>query len=192
LPLGAIHALEDRSPAASFAILSAVHGICSEQHAPAISFCSCRTITRRIVTSETAPTMAEVRDKGVNLKNPHSLFPTFTMATDRPWRPGISRRYRNLQQHDLYRLSIRAAGDTVVPFIENDAVLGDVDEHFGGDYLNEETTEDGRGRASARGDRKVGPTLLFDHTDRATSRPAFDRDRRFPPGGKTGVPLQMK
>ena len=31
------------------------------------------------------------------------------------------------------------AGDTVVPFIENDAVLGDVDEHFKGDYLNEET-----------------------------------------------------
>ena len=31
------------------------------------------------------------------------------------------------------------AGDTVVPFIENDAVLGDIDEHFSGDYLNEET-----------------------------------------------------
>jgi len=31
------------------------------------------------------------------------------------------------------------AGDTVVPFLENDAVLGDVDEHFNGDYLNEET-----------------------------------------------------
>ncbi len=34
----------------------------------------------RIVTPETAPAMAEVRDKGVNFKNPHSLFPTFTMA----------------------------------------------------------------------------------------------------------------
>ena len=32
------------------------------------------------VTRETAPAMAEVRDKGVNFKNPHSLFPTFTMA----------------------------------------------------------------------------------------------------------------
>src|SRR5260370_3283300 len=32
------------------------------------------------VTPETAPAMAEVRDKGVNFKNPHSLFPTFTMA----------------------------------------------------------------------------------------------------------------
>src|SRR5271165_7233469 len=32
------------------------------------------------VTPETAPAMAEVRDKGVNFKNSHSLFPTFTMA----------------------------------------------------------------------------------------------------------------
>src|SRR3984893_16889491 len=32
------------------------------------------------VTPETAPAMAEIRDKGVNFKNPHSLFPTFTMA----------------------------------------------------------------------------------------------------------------
>ena len=27
-----------------------------------------------------APTMAAIRDKGVNFKNPHSLFPTFTTA----------------------------------------------------------------------------------------------------------------
>ena len=32
------------------------------------------------VTPETAPAMAELRDKGVNFKNPHSMFPTFTMA----------------------------------------------------------------------------------------------------------------
>jgi predicted AlkP superfamily pyrophosphatase or phosphodiesterase len=34
----------------------------------------------RIVTPQTAPTMAEIRDKGVNFKNSHSLFPTFTTA----------------------------------------------------------------------------------------------------------------
>src|SRR3954463_16254935 len=32
------------------------------------------------VTPETAPTMAAIRDQGVNFANPHSLFPTFTMA----------------------------------------------------------------------------------------------------------------
>src|SRR5262249_40192643 len=32
------------------------------------------------VTPEATPAMAAVRDKGVNFANPHSLFPTFTMA----------------------------------------------------------------------------------------------------------------
>jgi predicted AlkP superfamily pyrophosphatase or phosphodiesterase len=31
-----------------------------------------------MVSEETAPTMAAIRDKGINFKNPHSLFPTFT------------------------------------------------------------------------------------------------------------------
>src|SRR6266566_5256676 len=34
----------------------------------------------RIVTPQTAPTMADIRDKGVHFKNSHSLFPTFTTA----------------------------------------------------------------------------------------------------------------
>ena len=32
------------------------------------------------VTPETAPTMAAIRDQGVNFKNSHSIFPTFTMT----------------------------------------------------------------------------------------------------------------
>src|ERR1700736_2606074 len=32
------------------------------------------------VTPESAPTLATIRDQGVNFKNPYSLFPTFTMA----------------------------------------------------------------------------------------------------------------
>ena len=33
-----------------------------------------------IVSPETAPAMADVRDRGVNFKNSHSMFPTFTTA----------------------------------------------------------------------------------------------------------------
>ena len=32
-----------------------------------------------IVTPQTAPAFSEIRDKGVNFANSHSLFPTFTM-----------------------------------------------------------------------------------------------------------------
>src|SRR2546423_13055528 len=34
----------------------------------------------KIVTPQTAPALAALRDKGVNFKNSHSLFPTFTTA----------------------------------------------------------------------------------------------------------------
>lgn len=34
--------------------------------------------------------------------------------------------------------TVAPAGDTVTPFIENDQVIGDIDEHFAGNYLNED------------------------------------------------------
>ena len=48
-------------------------------------------------------------------------------------------------------------------------MLFDVDEHFDGDYLNEETILKAARRAgfSTAAIGKLGPTLIFDHTDRA-------------------------
>jgi hypothetical protein len=83
------------------------------------------------------------------------------------------------------------AGDTVVPFIENDAVLGDIDEHFSGDYLNEETIlKMARAQGfSTAAIGKVGPTLIFDHTDRADKPGLHSIVIDDSTGGKTGVPL---
>src|SRR6266481_4494398 len=120
------------------------------------------------VTPETAPAMAEVRDKGVNFKNPHSLFPTFTMANGSAMATGHHLGDTGTFSNTIYTgFSSAPAGDTVVPFIENDAVLGDVDEHFHGDYLNEETIlKMARAQGfSTAAIGKVGPTYLFDHTD---------------------------
>src|SRR6266568_9689997 len=92
------------------------------------------------VTPETAPAMAEVRDKGVNFKNSHSLFPTFTMANGSAMSTGHYLGDTGVFSNTIWtNYTSGPAGDTVVPFIENDAVLGDIDEHFKGDYLNEET-----------------------------------------------------
>ena len=79
------------------------------------------------------------------------------------------------------------AGDTVVPFIENDAVLGDIDDHFNGDYLNEETLlKMARAKGfSTAAIGKLGPTLLFDHTDRGKNTIVIDDST----GGKSGTPL---
>ena len=132
------------------------------------------------VTPETAPAMAAYPRQGRQLQEPAFAVSDLHHGErlgdgDRP----LSRRYRRLQQHDLYRLIRSApAGDTVVPFLENDAVLGDVDEHFKGDYLNEETIlkmarEKGY---QHRRDRQARPD-----PDLRSHRPRqeHDRDRRL-------------
>ena len=142
----------------------------------------------RIVNPQTAPAMAEVRDKGVHFKNSHSLFPTFTMANSSAMSTGHYLGDTGTFSNTIYTgYSSAPAGDTVVPFIENDAVLADVDDHFKGDYLNEETIlkmarDKGFSTASIG---KVGPTLLFDHTDRGRKTIVIDDAT----GGKNGVPL---
>ena len=142
----------------------------------------------RIVNPQTAPAMAEVRDKGVHFKNSHSLFPTFTMANSSAMSTGHYLGDTGTFSNTIYTgYSSAPAGDTVVPFIENDAVLADVDDHFKGDYLNEETilkmARDKGFSTAAIG--KVGPTLLFDHTDRGRKTIVIDDAT----GGKNGVPL---
>ena len=121
------------------------------------------------VTPETAPTMAAIRDKGVNFKNPHSLFPTFTTANASAMATGHYLGDTGDFSNTIYTgYPVGPAGGTVTPFLENDAVLFDVDEHFDGNYLNEETIlKLARGQGfSTAAIGKLGPTLIFDHTDR--------------------------
>ncbi|MGB6396269.1 MAG: nucleotide pyrophosphatase/phosphodiesterase family protein [Bradyrhizobium sp.] len=146
----------------------------------------------RIVSQQTAPAMAEVRDKGVNFKNSHSMFPTFTMANGSAMATGHYLGDTGTFSNTIYTAFTSVpAGDTVVPFIENDAVLGDVDEHFNGDYLNEETIlKMARAQGfSTAAIGKVGPTLIFDHTDRADKPGLHSIVIDDSTGGKTGVPL---
>src|ERR1700723_4021396 len=94
----------------------------------------------RIVTPETAPAMADLRDKGVNFRNAHSMFPTFTTANASAMATGHYLGDTGDFSNTIYTgYPVEAAGGTVTPFLESDPVLHDVDEHFGGDYLNEET-----------------------------------------------------
>jgi arylsulfatase A-like enzyme len=142
----------------------------------------------RIVTPQTAPAMAAVRDKGVHFKNSHSLFPTFTMANGSAMATGHYLGDTGVFSNTIFTgYTSVPAGDTVVPFIENDAVLGDIDEHFSGDYLNEETLlKMARAQGfSTAAIGKLGPTLQFDHADRGKTSIVIDDST----GGKAGVPL---
>jgi len=146
----------------------------------------------RIVTPQTAPAMAEVRDKGVNFKNSHSLFPTFTMANGSAMATGHYLGDTGTFSNTIYTgYPVGHANDTVTPFIEVDPVLLDIDEHFGGDYLNEETVlKLARAQGfSTAAIGKLGPTFLFDHTDKTGADGLHSIVIDDATGGKNGVPL---
>jgi Type I phosphodiesterase / nucleotide pyrophosphatase len=145
-----------------------------------------------IVSPQTAPAMAEIRDKGVNFKNSHSLFPTFTTANASAISTGHYLGDTGDFSNTIYTgYPLASAAGTVTPFLESDPVLHDVDEHFGGDYLNEETVlKMARGKGySTAAIGKLGPTLIFDHTDKIGADGLHSIVIDDSTGSKNGVPL---
>jgi predicted AlkP superfamily pyrophosphatase or phosphodiesterase len=145
-----------------------------------------------IVKPDTAPAMAALRDKGVNFKNSHSIFPTFTTANASAMATGHYLGDTGDFSNTIYTAFTSApAGDTAVPFLENDLVLGDVDAHFNGDYLDEETIlKLARGKGiSTAAIGKVGPTFIFDHTDHPDQAGLHTIVVDDATGSKVGVPL---
>jgi arylsulfatase A-like enzyme len=142
-----------------------------------------------IVTRETAPTMAAVRDQGVNFRNSHALFPTFTTPNASAMATGHYLGDTGDFSNTIYTgFPVPGAGDSVTPFLESDPVLGDVDEHFAGDYVDEATIlriARAQGLSTAT-IGKLGPALIFDHTDR-TGTPTIVVDDST--GSPAGIPL---
>src|SRR3984893_18090885 len=94
----------------------------------------------RSVDDVTAPTMAALAREGVSLRNSHSLFPTFTTANASGMATGHMLGDTGDFSNTIYTgFQVPSANKTVTPFLESDPVLGDVDEHFSGNYLNEAT-----------------------------------------------------
>ena len=145
-----------------------------------------------MVTPTTAPTMAAIRDQGVNFKNPHSLFPTFTTANASAMATGHYLGDTGDFSNTIYTgFPVPGAGDSLMPFLESDPVLGDVDEHFAGDYLDEVTLlkaarDQGFSTATIG---KLGPALIFDHTERTGAKTIVVDDST---GSEKGIPLSAE
>src|SRR6516162_4168816 len=142
-----------------------------------------------LVNEQTAPMMAAIRDKGVNFKNSHSLFPTFTTPNASAMATGHYLGDTGDCSNVIYSgFPVPGAGDSLTPFLESDPVLGDVDEHFAGDYLDEVTLLKAAREAgiSTATIGKLGPALIFDHTDR-TGGPTIVVDDST--GSPSGIPL---
>src|ERR1700693_6338690 len=177
---------------ASFAILSAVTASAQNSTPRNVILFVPDGLRGRIVTAQTAPAMAEVRDKGVNFRNSHSLFPTFTTANASAMATGHSLGDTGDFSNTIYTgYPVAPANGTVTPFLEVDPVILDIDEHFGGDYLNEETIlKMARAKGySTAAIGKLGPTLIFDHTDKTGDAGLHSIVIDDATGGKNGVPI---
>ncbi|WP_443748229.1 alkaline phosphatase family protein [Asticcacaulis solisilvae] len=117
-----------------------------------------------IVNKDTAPTLYEIQQKGVDFRNSHSVYPTVTtvnasvIATGHA--PGDTGEYAN----NMYWGQRLKAGGSVVGDMEDDAVLEEVNARLGGNYLNEDSllkiARDHGYQTAAIG--KEGPVLIQD------------------------------
>lgn len=146
-------------------------------------------LRQEMVTHETAPTFAEIRDKGVNFANSHSLFPTFTMPNSSGMATGHYLGDTGVFGNVLYAgFPIRTAASARLSFIENDGIIGDIDEHFAGNFIDEETVLHVAHRSgfNTAAIGKLGPTLIFDHTARGGGESVIIDDAT---GTPAGIPL---
>ena len=146
----------------------------------------------RSVNHDTAPNMAALAQQGVSLVNSHSVFPTFTMANASAIATGHQLGDTGVFSNTLFvGFAVPAAASSVTPFIENDAVLGDLDTHFAGNFLNEDTivklARDKGYSTAIIG--KLGPTLLFDHTERTGAQTIVIDDST---GTDRGIPVSAE
>jgi hypothetical protein len=120
----------------------------------------------QIVEASTAPTLARLREQGVDFKNSHSVFPTFTTANASAFATGHGLGDTGDFSNTIYSgVPIKFLRGSVTPFLEINPVLREVNDNFGGNYLNEQAIV-----AAARSSKryatavvgKLGPVAIFD------------------------------
>lgn len=125
-------------------------------------------LRRGSVNEKDMPTFARLRESGVDFRNSHSVFPTFTTANASAIATGHglgdTGDYSNVLYPGVWlsRPDPSATSGTIVPFLENDEVLANMNAAFDGNYLGERTLlsvarEKGFNVASVG---KLGPTAM--------------------------------
>jgi arylsulfatase A-like enzyme len=142
-----------------------------------------------IVDDKTAPEMASIRREGVDFHNSHSLYPTVTT----PNASAIATGHGLGDTGDLGNtiwVGGRTSSDTpsFLAGLENDEVLGGMNQRYAGDYLNEVSV---LAAARAKGFStaaigKLGPTAIQDVTARDGATTIIIDDQTGYPGG---IPL---
>jgi len=141
------------------------------------------------VNAEDMPTLANIFANGVNFENSHSLFPTFTTANASAIATGHYLGDTGDFSNTIHvGFSVKTAKNSVMPFLENNAVLGEVNRFHKSNYLNEESLLAIARKAgySTAAIGKIGPVLIQDiNQNRGESTIVIDDATGTP----TGVPL---
>ncbi len=157
------------------------------------------------VNAQNAPTMLSIRNNGVFFSNSHSLFPTFTTANASAiatgHQLGDTGDFSNtiFSGYPVYNTgNFGFLPGTITPFVENNQILSDLNDHFNSNYLNETALmaiarRNGYNTASVG---KVGPIAIQDVTQIAsvgrvipTPNTVFIDDAT---GSAAGIPLSTQ
>ena len=125
-------------------------------------------LRRESVTPETMPTFWHLRHAGVDFHNSHSVFPTFTTANASAIATGHGLGDTGDYSNALYpgvwltKPDDAEASGYLIPFLENDPILANMNGVFAGNYLGEQTI---LSAARAHGFNvasvgKLGPTAI--------------------------------
>jgi hypothetical protein len=152
-----------------------------------------------------APNLSLIRSQGVNFINSHAMFPTFTtpngatMATGHY--PGDTGDFSNtiFSGYPIFNTgNFGQLPGTNTPFVENDRILADLDDHFNGNWLTEESLmallrQNGYNTASVG---KQGPVGLQDVSQLQPSNKNFVVPQTIfiddATGNGAGVPLSKQ
>ncbi|QSJ20908.1 alkaline phosphatase family protein [Nostoc sp. UHCC 0702] len=119
------------------------------------------------INATDTPTLQKIRDQGVNFVNSHSLFPTFTTANASAIATGhYLGDTGDFSNTIKVNTPVKSAKNSLVPFLENNAVLQEVNQQFGANYLNETSLIATAKKAgfSTAAVGKIGPVLIQDVT----------------------------
>src|SRR5882672_7502622 len=147
-----------------------------------------------------APALWSVRTDGVNFSNSHSVFPSLTMsnaaAIATGHYPGDTGQFGNNLFIGRGMFSTGNFGQppgTVIPNVENDQVLADVNERFGGNFVREPSLlsvarENGYSTVAVG---KVGPTAMQDLPQVGIANGRFTVPSTIILDGLTGTPAGL-
>ena len=142
------------------------------------------------VTPERAPTFARIRDAGVNFSNSHAAFPTITTSNASVIATGHLIGDTGDFGNTFYTgFPVASAAQTVTPFIQDNAVLSELNQHHGGNFIAERSImaaarENGYLTAALG---KVGPVGIHDLTQLDGKTTIFFDDDT---GKKNGIVLR--